>query len=249
MIIDIENTDGVVAHKDGSTIKPGDGHEYTLAWVRTGRDVPVVTAHVDYSAYDGACDYPHTLKRLTELYGHDGFASFEFVAAGETIKVNEAIAVNSRTNKPCEGTAWLALDNTEEYEPHTLQRLTEIYGHESEVLEAMKDALAAVEVECEYCKQQHCPFDEEDLHNCSAHWVPAEWEREADGMQTSVSILMAISDVTGVAFGCTNTGGRSAADAEWCDGYRSEEVLKKAWELVDEDEDMLCWGPETYKRG
>lgn len=237
MIYDIENTDGVVAHKEGSTIKPGDGFEYTLAWVRTGRDVPLVTATVDYSSCDGTCDYPH------------GFIEFEFIAAGETIKVVEAIAVNPRTNKPCEGTGWLALDNTEEHEPETLRRLIELYGHESEVLEAMRDALAAVEVECEYCKEQRCPFDFDEIHNCSALWVPAEWEREADGMQTSVSILMAIADVTATAFGCTNTGGRSAADAEWYNGYRYEEVVKRAWELVDEDEDTLCWGNDVFTRG
>jgi len=253
-IINIENTDGVVeatgilTHERVWTIPlktshPGDGFEYTLAWVRTGVVLPTVTATVDYTAYDGASDYPHGLIEF----------EFEFKHAGETVKIVETIAVNPRTNKPWEGTAWLALDNTEEYEPDTLRRLTEIYGHESEVLEAMRDALVAVEEECEHCGLQHCPFDLDDLHNCSENWVPAEWEREADGMNTSVSILMAIVDVTGVAFGCTNTGGRSAADKEWHDigfgrGDRYEEIIKRAWKLEDPDEDTLCWGQEIETR-
>jgi len=237
VIYDIENTDGVVEFEEGGErvkVVPGDGYEYTLAWVRTGSDAPVVTATVDWP--------------------DDNLVTFEFIAAGETIEIVENVALrvvswDANIVEKYSGSSWLCLDNTEEYEPETLLRLTELYGHESEVLEAMRDALEAVEVECEYCKGQHCPFDENNLHNCSEHWVPAEWEREADGMNSNVSILRAIVDVTGVAFGCTNTGKQTAADEEWRDGYRSEEVIKRAWELVDEDEDTLCWGLETYTRG
>ena len=238
-IINIENTDGIEKFSQCPADSPVDGYEYTLAWVRTGVVLPTVTATVDYSAYDEPGDYPH------------GFIEFEFEFAGETIKIFEAWSANccwSTTKKPLAGTAWLSLDNTEEHEWETLRRLTEIYGHESEVIEAMRDALEAVEEECEHCGLQHCPFDLDDLHNCSENWVPAEWEREADGMNTSVSILMAIVDVTGVAFGCTNTGGKSAADKEWHDGDRYEAVIKRAWKLEDPDEDTLCWGQEIETR-
>ena len=235
-IINIKNTDGIEKFSQCPADRPVDGYEYTLAWVRTGVVLPTVTATVDYSAYDGTPDYPY------------GFVEFEFEHAGETIKIFEAHGVNSRTKKPLDGTAWLALDNTEEHEPDTLRRLTELYGHESEVLEAMRDALAAVEEECEHCGLHYCPHGPENAHNCSEYWVPAEWEREAFGMNTSVSILKAIVDVTGVSFGCTNTGGRSAADTEWHDGDHYEEIIKRAWKLEDPDEDTLCWGQEIETR-
>ncbi len=44
------------------------------------------------------------------------------------------------------GGGWAALDNTEEYDEFTYTRLVEIFGHESEVIEAMNGALAKAEI-------------------------------------------------------------------------------------------------------
>lgn len=173
-------------------------------------------------------------------YPDDGLVTYEFRGVDVAINIVEHLGDKG-------GSDWVSLNNTEEYEPAKLRQLVQIYGHESEVIEAMRDEVEQIVDTCEDCEGVYKPYDSGHYHNCSSRWVDKEWEREADSMMTSVSVLRAIADVTATAFGCTNAGDKSAADKEWEEGEKAQQVLARVWEI--EDGDVVFWGLEQHVRG
>jgi len=67
----------------------------------------------------------------------DDLVTFEFRGDGVSINVVEHVGT---------GDEWVSLDNTEEYEEAKYVQLIEIFGHESEVIEAMNAAVSDASV-------------------------------------------------------------------------------------------------------
>lgn len=163
----------------------------------------------------------------------DGFVEFTIVDGDDITRIVEALDYN------------LCLSNTREHEPGNLEHLLSLFGDEGTLLYLMHEARGTSWTECPHCGDDHQPYNDDCGHNCSEHWVPAEWSAVAYAFNTSESVLRAIVEVTGCAFSCPDSDFRSAADIEWAEGNRSEEVLRRAFEL--EGSNVVYWGGENKK--
>lgn len=171
----------------------------------------------------------------------DGFVQFTFIFRARKVHPNCDWHVDSKIQIVEALSPSLCLSNTREHEASKLDTLVQLFEDEDTVLYLMHEALSTAWTTCPHCGDEVRGYYNQDLaHNCSAYWVPAEWRQAADSLNTSESVLRAISEVTGWAFSCRDSDFLSVADHEWHEGVRALEILKRAFEL--EEESFVYWG-------